>query len=140
MNTKEYFELFRYLMEQYGMLQENIVFVENIANWCREQDIPESDKERPLKLILGDEYGCKMLIREEIPERVIEDRIKALNIRNQLRNVAFNRADMLDSIQKKLAYLFLSEYTTSIPDVSGDELLSDDWVFKEMEKLGYFKI
>jgi hypothetical protein len=140
MNTKEYFELFRYLMEQYGLLQENIVFVENIASWCREQGIPESDKERPLKLISGGEYGCKMLIREEIPERVIGDRIKALNIRNQLRNVAFNRADMLDSIQKKLTYLFLSEYATSIPDVSDDELLSDDWVFGEMEKLGYFKI
>jgi hypothetical protein len=45
---------------------------------------------------------------------------------------------MLDTDKKKLAYLFLSEYATSLPDLQ-DELLADNWVFGELERLGYFK-
>jgi|GEM_PF-514393 len=140
MNSRDFFELFRYLMEQYCLFQEDIVFVENISEWCKKYGIPEPDRERPLKLILKEEgSGCKMLIRENIPDSTIEARINALRIRGQLRNVAFDRADMLDSVQKKLAYLFLSEYSTSLPDIGDDELLADDWAFGEMERLGYFK-
>jgi hypothetical protein len=80
-----------------------------------------------------------MVIREYVPDEVIEKRINATRIRGQLQNVAFDRADLLDSHQKKLAYLFLAEYATSLPDIGNDELLADNWAFKEMERLGYFK-
>jgi hypothetical protein len=68
----------------------------------------------------------------------MEERINALRIRSQLKNVASDRAELLDSDKKKLAYLFLSEYATSLPDIE-DELLADDWVFDEMQRLGFFK-
>lgn len=138
MNTRDHFELFRYLMEQCCLLQEDIVFVDNIAEWCKEYGIPEHDRERLFKLILKDGQGCKMVVRENIPDKAIDERINGLMIRGQIRNVAYNRADSLDTIQKKLAYLFLSEYATSLPDIT-DELLSDDWVFGKMDELGYFK-
>jgi len=138
-NTKDYFELFRYLMEQYCLFQEDIVFVDDIAEWCRQNNIPETDSNRPLKLVLKTPLGCKMLIKETASDEVIDERINALRVRSQIKNVAFDRADMLNSIQKKLAYLFLSEYATSLPEVGNDELLADDWAFAEMERLGYFK-
>jgi hypothetical protein len=138
MKAREYFELFRYLMEQRCLLQEDIIFVENIAEWCRQYGIPETDRERPFRIISKEGRGCRMLIREELPEEVIEERINAMRVRGQLLNVAADRADMLDSAQKKLAYLFLSEYARSLPDMN-DDLLADNWAFQEMERLGYFK-
>lgn len=138
MNARDYYELFRYLMEHYCLFAEDITYVENISEWCKEQGIPEPDKERPLKLVAKEGYGCKILIQEYIPDDVIEERINAMRIRSQLKNVAFDRADLLDSDRKKLAYLFLAEYATSLPDVD-DDLLADNWAFEEMERLGYFK-
>jgi len=138
MNSRDYYELFRYLMEQRCLRQEDLLFVENIADWCRQQGIPEADTEKPFKLIAGDGQGCRMLIREDLPEEVIEERINAMRIRGQLMNIAVDRADRLDSVQKKLAWLFLSEYAQSLPEIN-DDLQADNWAFGEMERLGYFK-
>jgi hypothetical protein len=138
MNLREYDGLFRYLMQQRCLREEDILYVENIADWCRQHGIPETDKEKPLKVIAAEGQGCRMLIREVSSEEVIEERINAMRIRGQLLNVAADRADTLDSIQKKLAYLFLSEYARSLPEI-GDDLPADNWAFEEMERLGYFK-
>jgi hypothetical protein len=139
MNTREYFELFRYLMGKQGLLQEDVVFVENIGDWCREQGISEPDADKPVKLVAKDGEGLSMLVRENLPEEVIEERINAMRIRGQLMNVAFDKADMLNSVQKKLAYLVLFEYAMSLPEADEDERLADDWAFREMERLGFFK-
>jgi len=138
MNTREYYELFRYLMQEYCLFPEDIVFVEDIADWCREQGIPETDREMPLKLISKDASGCRMLIREYISDEVMNERINAFRIRSQLKTAAVDRADLLNSDKKKLAYLFLSEYAASLPDIK-DELLADNWAFEELERLGFFK-
>lgn len=138
MDTRENYELFRYLMQKYCMFPEDLVFVENISDWCREKGIPEPDRERPLRLISKGESGCKMLIKESISSDAVRERLNASRIRSQLQNAAFDRADLLDTDKKKLAYLFLSEYANSLPDLQ-DELLADNWVFGELERLGYFK-
>jgi hypothetical protein len=138
MNTREDYELFRYLMEKYYMLPEDLVFVENIADWCRGRGIPEPDRGRPFRLIAKEGPGCKMLIKEDISPDAMSERLNASRIRGQLENAAFDRVDMLDTEKKKLVYLFLSEFATSLPDLQ-DELLADNWVFGEMEGLGYFK-
>jgi hypothetical protein len=137
MNARENYELFRYLMQKYCLFPEDLVFVENIADWCREKGIAEPDRERPLRLISRGESGCKMLIKEDISADAVRERINASRIRSQLQNAAVDRGDLLDTDKKKLAYLFLSEYATSLPDLQ-DELLADNWVFDELEKLGYF--
>lgn len=138
MNSREYYELFRFLMEQYCLFPEDIVFVESIADWCREQGIPEPDKEKPLKLIAKQGSGCMILIQEFISDTAMKARMNALSIRSQLINVAVDRSSSLDSNKKKLAYLFLREYATSLPNVQ-DELQADDWAFTEMERQGFFK-
>jgi hypothetical protein len=91
-----------------------------------------------VKLVSKDGSGCRMIVREYIPDEIIQERIDALMIRGQTTNIAVDRADLLDSDRKKLVYLFLSEYATSLPDVQ-DELLADAWAFEEMERLGFFK-
>ncbi len=139
MRTREYYELFRHLAEKRCLPQEDIVFVDNIADWCRERGIPEADRLRPLKLIVKNGSGCKMLIREDVSEQAIDERINAMRIRDQLANAAKDRADMLNSVQKKLAYLFLYEYACSLPEVGDDDILADNWAFEEMDRLGYFK-
>ena len=138
MNMREYFELFRYLMEQQRLRQDDIAFVENIAEWCREHDIPERDSEKPMKLVSEDGQGRKMLIKENFPAEIIDERINAVRIRNQVVNAAFSKADMLDTPQRKLAFLFLDEFAYSLPEID-DDLLADNWAFDEMERLGYFK-
>lgn len=101
--------------------------------------MPEPDQEKPLKLIRKEKSGCLMIIRENISDEAIDERINAMSIRRQVKNVAYDRADRLDSDEKRLAYLFLCEYAASLPDISDNELLTDDWAFDEMEKLGYFR-
>ena len=138
MNARENYELFRYLMQKYCLFPEDLVFVENIADWCRERGMAEPERERPFRLISKGESGCKMLIKENISAEAVQERINASRIRSQLQNAAFDRVDLLDTDKKKLAYLFLSEYASSLPDLQ-DELLADNWVFGEMERLGYFR-
>jgi hypothetical protein len=138
MNTREHYELFRYLMEQLCLLPEDLVFVENIADWCEKEGIPETDKERPLKLVSKEGSGCRMLIKEYISDEAMHQRLNALRVRSQLNNVAFDRADALDSERKRLAYLLLSEYAISLPGIE-DDLLADEWAFYEMKRLGFFK-
>jgi hypothetical protein len=138
MNMKEYFELFRYLMEKHCMFQQDIVFVDNISAWCKDFGIPEPDKQKPLKLILKDGQGCKLLVKENVSDEAIDERIRAVRIRDQVTDVASSKTDLLDSLQRKLAFLFLNEYAYSLPDVK-DDLLADEWAFNEMERLGYFK-
>jgi hypothetical protein len=87
---------------------------------------------------MKDGEGCKLLIREDTPDEVVDERIRAVRIRNQVTNVASSRTDTLDTIHRKLAFLFLDEYAYNLPDVK-DDLLADEWAFNEMEKLGYFK-
>ena len=139
MISRDYYELFRFLAEQYCLPPDGLLFVEDIPAWCRDRGIPESDHERPLKIVLDPGEGCKMLVREDIRDTALEERINGLRIRGQLRNVAFDRADMLNADRKKLAYLFLSEYATTLPAIRDDELAADDWAFEEMERLGFFK-
>ena len=99
----------------------------------------ERDKERPLKLVPGNGAGPHMLIASMIPDEIIEERLNALRMRSQLKSVAFDRTDLLNSATRKLSYLFLKEYASSIKELAGDELASDEWVFEQMDLLGMLK-
>lgn len=138
MFTKDYEWYIRHLTEHVHMKSTDLVVVENVAAWCTEHGMQERDRDRPLKLVSGNGAGPHMLIAAMIPDRVIEERINALRMRSQLKSVAFDRVDRLNSATRKLSYLFLKEYAAAIPDLAGDELASDEWVFEQMEQLGMF--
>lgn len=136
MVAKDFSVLFKDLASLYGLIPENLVFADNIPEWCARKDIPEPDAEKPFKFL---SRTAQMLIRNNIPDRVIEERITAMGLRGQVENVAFDRADKLDSDEKNLAFLFLQEYAMSLSELGEDELLADKWAYDEMEKLGFFK-
>lgn len=137
--AEDHKELFKYLMETYCLRPEDMLFVNNIAEWCRKHGIQELDPARPLKLVLNSPQGCKMLVSRVTAQKDIEQRINALSIRNQLNSVRDDPAERLNSDRKKFAYLFLAEYAASLPEIGEDELLADAWAFKEMERLDFFK-
>lgn len=139
MNARDYEEVLRRTLDNYCQMPQNIVYVESIAEWCENEGIPEPDSEKPVKVISKGEAGCKMLVRENIPDHIVHERINAMHIRGQVENVAFDRADKLDSDEKKIVFLFLNEYALNLSDIQEDELLADNWAFDEMERLGFFK-
>jgi hypothetical protein len=122
MFVRDYEWYIRHLTEHVHMKPSDVIVVENVAEWCREHGMLERDMNKPLKLVSGNGAGLRMLIDERIPDEVIEERINGLRIRSQLKSVAFDRADLLSSGVKKLTYLFLKEYVTSIPELADDEL------------------
>jgi hypothetical protein len=136
--SKDYEWYIRHLTEHVHMKPTDVVFVENVAAWCTEHGMPEGDGNRPLKLVSGNGAGPQMLIATMIPDEVIRERLNALRMRSQLKSVAVDRVDRLNSATRKLSYLFLKEYAASISDLAGDELASDEWVFEQMERLGMF--
>jgi len=138
-NTRQYHELFRFLTKEYCLLEEDITYVDSVSERLKEMGINEPDREKPIALVSKIVPGCRVLIQEFIPENIINERINALSIRNTLSNVAFDRASLLSTEQKKLAYLFLTEYAKTLPELKDDDRLIDDWAFKEMERMGFFK-
>jgi hypothetical protein len=138
MNTRKYHELLRRLAREYRIGEMDLEFVESVADWSSARGVPEPDRNRPVKAIPKGDAGCHMAVMEEIPEAAVDERIKALSVRSALINVAQDRAGTLNSEKKKLAYLFLSEYALTLPEID-DDLLADNWAFEEMERLGFFK-
>jgi hypothetical protein len=137
MNTREYYELFRYLMEECCLAPESLLFVESIIGWCREHNITEPDAERPFKFVSDDNGVFRMLIKDDVSDEVIQQRINAFGVRSQLENVAVDKAELLNSEKKRLAYLFLHELAQrSDKDNARD---ADNWALEEMERLGFFK-
>lgn len=136
MDARHFNNLFIFLAEKLDIGAGGITFVSNIAGWCKEHGISEADAHRPFRLIQNN-GGCSMLIKDDIPEEVVERRIEAVRIRDQVTNVAYQKADLLKTRNEKLAFLFLNEYARSLPDAP-DDLLADQWAFDQMEKLGCF--
>lgn len=136
MLVKEYEWYVRHLTEHVNMRPTDVEFVDNVAEWCRERGIEERDERRPLKLVPASDRGVLMVIAREITEPVLEERINALRIRSQLKSVRQDRADLLNSPTRKVAYLFLKEFSQSRPDLAYDELASDEWVFEQMGMIG----
>ena len=138
MFTRDHEWYIRHLTEHVHMDPSDVVIVDDVSGWCREHGVPEKDRHKPLKLVPANGKGPRMLVAEMIPDEVLEERIRALRIRSQLKSVGYDRTDQLNSDMKKVAYLFLKEYAMTIPDLADDELIADEWVFEQMNRLGMF--
>ncbi len=138
MFVRDYEWYLRHLTEHVHMKASDVIIVEDVAKWCKEHGVSERDEHKPLRLVSGNGAGPRMLVAEMIPDEILDERIRALRIRSQLKSVGYDRADLLNSDMKKVAYLFLKEYAASIPDLAGDELAADEWVFEQMGQLGMF--
>ena len=134
MFTKDYEWYIKHLTVHSGMKFSEFQFVDSIASWCRRHGIDEADEHRPLRIVTGN--GVTLLVAKMIPDQVLEERINAAHIRNQLKSVNQDRADVLNSPEKKLAYLFLKELSLSNPDLAYDDLAADEWIFGQLDRIG----
>ena len=75
MFVRDYEWYIRHLTEHVHMKPSDVVIVEDIASWCREHGVQESDRHKPLKLVTGNGSGRQMLIAAMIPDEIIEERI-----------------------------------------------------------------
>jgi hypothetical protein len=126
-------------MEHLNMQESDLVIVESVAGWCREHGISEKDEQKPVKLVSANGTGRRMLIANMILDKVIEERINVVRIRSQLKNLGSDRTEKLNSPTRKIAYLFLKEYASAMPELAHDDIAADEWIFEQMERIGVFQ-
>ena len=139
MNTEEFKDVIEGLISEYCLFLVETSYVEDVGQWCEENGFGVDDPRSPMRLLVSGTEGCKLVIMDDIPDDIVAERIKAMSVRDTLQSAAEDRGAMLDSDKKRLAYLFLSEYASTLPELVGDELLGDNWAFGEMERLGFFR-
>lgn len=139
MFVRDYEWYVRHLAEHLSMKESDLVIVESVVGWCREHGITEKDERKPVKLVSANGSGKRMLVAAMIPDEVIEERINAARIRSQLKSVVNDWTDKLNSPTRKIAYLFLKEYASAMPELTYDDLAADEWIFEQMERIGVFQ-
>jgi hypothetical protein len=139
MFVKDYEWYFKHLVEHLDMQESDLVIVESVAGWCREHGIREKDDQKPVKLVSGNGAGRRMLIATMIPDKVIEERINAVRIRSQLKNLGSDWTEKLNSPTRKIVYLFLKEYASAMTELAYDDIAADEWIFEQMERIGVFQ-
>jgi hypothetical protein len=117
----------------------DIQYVPNIKSWAKQKNISLDEPAQPMKLDTDEDNRLVMFVQSEISDEVLDGIINGLSVRWTVRDVAADIAKRLNSIEKRLAYYFLKEYARTKKDLTGDELLEDEWAIHEMEKLGFFR-
>ena len=138
MFVRDYEWYVRHLAEHLNMKESDLVIVESVINWCREHGVKENDEQKPVKLVPANGSGKRMLVATVIPDQVIEERINAARIRSQLKSVVYDWTEQLNSPTRKIAYLFLKEYASAIPELAYDDLAADEWIFEQLGRIGVF--
>ncbi len=121
-----------------GYFIHDINFVDDITSWARKNNRELGEPHHPMKLIPSDEDFLSMVIQSDIHEEVVDDVIKNLSIRWSVKDNATDMDRKLNSTKKRLIFCFLKERARTMKDVGGNELAEDEWVFDEMQLLGYF--
>lgn len=138
MYAKDHVEALSGLLQNYCGDSIEIQFTDDMASWCEANGLKARDDHDHIRLAEKGGGAVRLGILEIIPDDLVDERIKALSIRWSLQDVAHNLADRLDSDKKKLAYLLLKEYSTTLSELD-DELVADNWIHEELRKHGLFK-
>jgi hypothetical protein len=117
----------------------DLLYVDSVKEWTQENNHDLGEPPFPLKLIVKSEDELVMVVQSEISDKMLSDIIENLSSRWSVRGNATNLDKKLNSSKKRLVYCFLKEYASSLQKFDGDGLSEDEWVFEEMEYLGYLK-
>ncbi len=115
-----------------------LLFVPDIAAWAEENNTDLGEPHLPMKLMAHSDDTLTMVIQADTPDEMITDVIRNLALRWSVKDNVTDVEKLLNSPKKQLAYCFLKEYARSLNKVDGGELSEDEWVFEEMEYLGFF--
>jgi hypothetical protein len=134
--TKDYSETLHGLGRSYCV---EIRFISGLWSWMGRQGISGTEPVCPMKLTAGEGGGVTMQVQSEIDESGLDDLINALGVRWSLKENLSDLSKRLNSVKKRIAFIFLKTYSRNVPDVSGDEWEEDTWAMGEMERLGLFR-
>jgi hypothetical protein len=137
MDLRDYEVLLVNLGGQYFV--KDIQFVPDLMTWVRENGLDLEEPYSPMKLLANSDNTLSMILQREINDDMLNNVIKNLGIRWSLRDNVTDIDSKLNSIKKKLVYCYLKERARTMKDIGGDEQVEDQWVFDEMETLGFFK-
>lgn len=129
---KDYDHILKALGEQYFIFR--LIYVSDLKDWAKERGLELSQPGQFMKLI-SEDRSLVMIIQSDIKDELLNGIINALSVRWSLKDNINNPADRLNSTKKRLVYYFLKEYIRTRLE---QDLAQDEWVIKEMEKLGYF--
>lgn len=134
--AKDYLGLLNNLGNEYFV--RRLELVPDVREWARERGRDLSEPAQPMKLILdGDDLA--MGVQSEFKEESLNNVINAAGVRWALRDTVSNIFERLNTVKKKLGFYFLKEYAHTVKDVSGNEVLEDDWAMRELERFGCFR-
>lgn len=134
--AQEYDDMLRNLGKEYFIA--DIRYISDLGAWAKQNNIGLDEPAQPMKLVTTGDDQLVMIVQSEIDEDVLHRIITGLDIRWQ---VVDNRANLLfqfDTVEKRLAYVFLKEYARTKRNLVEDERLEDEWALDQMEKLGVF--
>lgn len=134
-SLKDYEGVLKDLGKEYFI--HNLKYVPDIKAWAKENNTELSEPHQIMKLVAGAGDKLTMVMQSDIRSEMIDDVIKNLGVRWSIKDNTVNMEMKIDSLKKRLVYCFLKEYARSIKRI-GEELVQDDWVLTEMEKLGFF--
>jgi hypothetical protein len=92
-----------------------------------------------MKLVAKTDDKLSMIVQSEISDEMLSAVIKNLSMRWSVKDNVTEIDKKFSNIKKRLAYCFLKEYARALKKVDGGEIAEDEWVFDEMEYLGFFK-
>ncbi len=134
---KDHTELLKKLTASYDV--PNILFVDDVASWAEQKRVQLGEPHQLMKIVNEPANGRVLVVQSEADEGLVNDVIKAIQIRWTLRDNVADTDRMFNSVKKQLAYCFLKECARSLDGVGGDELVEDEWVLAEMKKQGLFR-
>jgi hypothetical protein len=134
--VKDYEDTLRDLGGNY--LIHGIEFVPDLTLWAQQNGEDLSEPHQPAKLISKLQDNLTMIMQSEISEEMLNDVIKNLSLRWSLKDNTFDMDKKINSLKKRLVFCYLKERARSMKDIGGDDLVEDEWVMNEMERLGFF--
>ncbi|HEX8947995.1 MAG TPA: hypothetical protein VF790_03470 [Dissulfurispiraceae bacterium] len=135
-HVQDYAGVLENLGQEYSVAA--VRYVPNLKTWANEHGVTLHEPGQPMKLVVDREGLLVMVAQFDVSEEVLGGIIKGLDVRWQVVDNRANLALRFDSIEEMLVYCFLKECASADRDLSGNDLLEDEWVIREMERLGYF--
>jgi|SRR5208283_1054668 len=130
----DYIDTLEYIGREYFIFA--IHRVPDLTPWAKKKGVDLSEPFQTMKVITEGGDKLVMYIQSEIDEDTLNRAVDALSVRWSLRDNVSDPSRRLHSIREKLVYCFLKEYSKTVTNVAGDELLEDAWAIKTMDKFG----
>jgi len=135
-HVKDFESVMRDLGEEYFV--SDIRYVDDLRAWADKEGEDLGEPLQPMKLISTDDNNLVMMVQDRVDEHTMQNLLNGLSVRWSMKDNVSAPEKVLHSSKKQLSFLFLKEYARTVKNVGGDDMIEDEWVVRELEKLGFF--